>query len=519
MEPQKRGADDTHSDDVTWRDHRVLATCTVLAGVVTAVLVTVSAATRPLWHDELYTLTFSRQGVDRGLWSALATGAEATPPGYLLLERASTALLGETAFALRFPSIIGFLLFSGTLYIYLRRRTTRICAATAAFLPLTTATIYYSQEARPYALVLGLTALALLLWISGTAAPEPRLPVIAALAVVNILAVSMHYAAVFLVLPLAAGEAVRSLRQRHVDPIVWSAIAAVGIPVALFFPLMKAINRGAQNFWAFASWQQIPAYSMWLLGRKGLLVCLIVGAAFLASRFISLRGSSATTIAAGAPSEHEIVTGAVLLILPAVLVGLALLLAKGFTERYAIISLIGYTAVAAWLLDRGASRWPRLPSAVLALCLVFSMAGGASLVLGARAAGRENDRRVDLLEEVMAPDTPIAVPNSVVFLEVAHAAPGKVLERLVYPADPARSLKHLGENSSEFGIIDVAKLTGLPVVPFSEFFSANCRFSILGSPDEDGWLLLELRAQRVPVTVVVERHGYVVSRVDRCASL
>lgn len=166
------------------------------------------------WYDELATVAVLRHSFG-GMLHAVAT-REATPYLYYVLAWPWTRLFGLHETALRSLSAL-----AGTLTIpatyaagraFVSRRAGVIAAALVAFNPFL---VWYSQEARAYALLVLFAALSLvflarrnLVWWATTAA----------------LAVATHYFAVFIV----AAEAVvllAHLRRR--------ALLAVGAPVAV----------------------------------------------------------------------------------------------------------------------------------------------------------------------------------------------------------------------------------------------------------------------------------------------
>ena len=66
----------------------------------------VSAATNPLFFDEILTLAVSSQSTVSGIWTALSRSVDGQPPIFYLIERAFTGILGTTQVALRLPSVL-----------------------------------------------------------------------------------------------------------------------------------------------------------------------------------------------------------------------------------------------------------------------------------------------------------------------------------------------------------------------------------------------------------------------------
>ena len=106
-----------------------------------------------LWLDEATTLTFARQSIAQ-IWGSLSSASEYHPPLFYWMEHFMLAL-GESEFVLRLiPAIVGILTVPAFYLVGTElhdRNTGILAAALLAFSPFH---IYYSQEARDYALML-----------------------------------------------------------------------------------------------------------------------------------------------------------------------------------------------------------------------------------------------------------------------------------------------------------------------------------------------------------------------------
>lgn len=132
-----------------------LATILVLAGVVRLIGLTHDA----LWYDESFTALVAKLPLDE---LVAATAADVHPPGWYIVEKAFVALLGRSTFALRLPAAI-----LGTLAVWLAWRFLRqvagehVAQVGAALLAISPFAIYYSNEARMYALLLTMILIAM----------------------------------------------------------------------------------------------------------------------------------------------------------------------------------------------------------------------------------------------------------------------------------------------------------------------------------------------------------------------
>ena len=87
------------------------------------------------------------------------------PMVYHLLAHTCVRFFGATAFAIRLPSLAGYLLMQICLFRIGQMLAGERAGVVAAAIPTVTATLFYGVEARPYGVLLGLSALVLLSWL------------------------------------------------------------------------------------------------------------------------------------------------------------------------------------------------------------------------------------------------------------------------------------------------------------------------------------------------------------------
>jgi hypothetical protein len=258
------------------------------------------------WNDEAVTATLLDQGLG-GLLSDIPD-SESTPPLYYLLAwlwsrpfgvgevglRSLSALLGTLAVPVAYA--LGARLVS--------RRAGLVAGALVATNPLL---VWYSQEARSYALLVLLAALTLL---AAVAARERRRGALAAWVAVCVLALATHYFALFVVAPSALWL-LAGLRRRALP-----AAAGVAAAGAVLLPLaIDQRSNGGAGFIEYSSLAvrlaQVPkqflvgfdspsetlltaaagalaAYAVWALARRaapedrrGALIAAVAGLAAL----------------------------------------------------------------------------------------------------------------------------------------------------------------------------------------------------------------------------------------------
>jgi mannosyltransferase len=204
-----------------------------------ALLTVVAAAVRfaalghqSFWVDETVTAKLLAKSFP-GMLAALPD-SESTPPLYYVLAWVWSRIFGSGEAALRSLSAL-----AGTLTVpvafaagrvLVSRRAGLLVAALATVSPVL---VWYSQEARAYALFMFLSALSLLFF--GRALDEPSPGALTWWACTSALSLLTHYFAVFLV----AGEAAFLLyhHRQRATYLATAAIAAVGVallPLAAF---------------------------------------------------------------------------------------------------------------------------------------------------------------------------------------------------------------------------------------------------------------------------------------------
>ena len=184
------------------------------------------------WYDEAWTVGLLQKSLF-GMLAALSH-REATPPLYFALAWVWSRVFGSGEVGLRALSA---LLGTATVpvsymagRVLVSHRTGLFAAALVTFSPLL---IWYSQEARAYALLAFLSALSLLAFGFALQRPTPR--ALAFWAVVACLALATHYFSVFLLGPQAAWL-LFAHRQRRA---AWVAVGAAAAAELALLPLAR----------------------------------------------------------------------------------------------------------------------------------------------------------------------------------------------------------------------------------------------------------------------------------------
>lgn len=228
-----------------------------LALAVVALLLRLFAIDRqPLWFDEAMTLhiVHAPNGLDH---------VHNTPPLYYVLLRGWCACFGNGIAALRsLSAVVGALTVLASFHAARRAFGERAALATAVFVTFAPIHLYYSQEARAYALlVLVLTVALHAVW---SLAAERRRFAWIVLVVANVAALMTHYlAAIPLAIAhlLAALSAPRGERRAAVVAIGSAGLAAVGLLVPwLLFWSSRTAYESRDMEWLTLLWSRMAAW-------------------------------------------------------------------------------------------------------------------------------------------------------------------------------------------------------------------------------------------------------------------
>ncbi len=213
------------------------------------------------WYDEAFTPVHV---LHASLWATLraVVHTENTPPLWYVIAWADARVLGTGEVALRLPSALAGIATVPVAWAIgaelTGRRSTAIAAA--ALVAVNPLLVWYSQEARAYALFVLLAAVAMLCFLHALRTPTRGW--MAAFALSGSLALLSHYFAVFLLIPMVIWLLVSRDRARRRTAL--GAVGALALVGVALLPLISAQGgHGTQwiGEWALSSrLQAIPQY-------------------------------------------------------------------------------------------------------------------------------------------------------------------------------------------------------------------------------------------------------------------
>jgi len=206
--------------------------------LIAAALRFATLRTQSIWFDEAATWDLVRRPFGEML-SRLPDG-ESNPPLFYVLEWIWTRVFGDGEFGLRSLSALAGLLTVPVAYAIGRRaaagtaRAGAAALAAAALVAVNPLLVWFSQEARSYALATLLAALAALLLLRTL--DDARGRVLAGWTLVSALALATHYFTAFVLVPQAVWLLWRHPRRRD----AFAAVGAVALAGLALLPLLIA---------------------------------------------------------------------------------------------------------------------------------------------------------------------------------------------------------------------------------------------------------------------------------------
>ena len=465
-----------------------LSSRTALLLLVAFYLVLTAAQTsRRLWHDELFTYYIAQSPSLAKLWQNIHL--DLNPPLMYLAERVSLSTFGDNRYAARIPSILGFLVGSLCFYKFVSNRL-RLCYGILAVLVFwATPFLYFATEARPYGLVIGFFALAMLAWQKATEPHRPRWSIwLLALAVTGMMC--SHVLALFYIVPFCVAELVRWFYSRRFDFATWASLLLPSIILLVYIPLMSRYSSSDFPSTTQATPAKIIGFFYRMLEPQSLFLLIALSLGLLAGfkrdrsrdeRFPFL-------------SSLDWIFAWSLLLIP-VLVNLAMMRSHGIAyPRYSgpTVLLFGILFAVFLAMYTRASRFAALAaSAVLLLYIAGSNVDAAkSAVRNMRTAQTPPTSPFVNIH----PDLPLVMASGINFLEMDKYYDPATVSRLYYLTGRDLAIKYAHATIFE-GLTDLKANFPIRahVEPYYQFTRLHPRFLALGQTyyPED-WLLRRL---------------------------
>ena len=480
------------------------------------------SAQKPLWYDELVTYYVITLPNLSAVWQALSHAADGTPPLFHIVERASAALFGPSEWALRLPALIGCWLTSVALYKFVRRRAAASCAWIAACCPWLTGAAYYVTEARSYGLALGCASFALVAWQAAHEATGRRRTLwVVTLAACVAGALSFHYYATFILMPLMAGELTRVIWKRRVDLPIWTALVVGMTPLLILLPLIQAAS-GYVQYGARPTLRQMFAFydrmiiqnvagefliavlallvvQRILAGRQTTPTAITLFTSFTSIAPASAPGSAPADIRVNIPEElspdgaaprlrvpiDEGIAVVTFLLMPPCLVVVSHYSNVPYFDRYVLWTLIGFSICLAAFARLALGK----RSAIVLAAVFLSLSAAHSLKPWALGWSRPS---IDVMIADAPPSVPIVISDVLEFLQTAHYANPALRARLYYLADRRAAVRYTGQDESDAHILALRGCAPFQIDAYDTFRAEHARFMLYETSGMHAWMVPRL---------------------------
>jgi len=191
------------------------------------------------------------------------------------------------------------------------------------------------------------------------------------------------------------------------------------------------------------------------------------------------------------PPVFEVAAAFGFITIPIICVVLGKFVTGGFTDRYAVIAIIGFSVLVSFIAAKLNNN-----NILISIVLVICFAGCFSfLAVNETWSAGINSRamtKVQLLQSKDVENLPIVAADAHTFIELNYYAP-EISSRVVYLADPEISLRRTKQNSIERGMVDLLKpWFGLNVTDYKSYVAARPRFLLCGDPQHFSWIVPQL---------------------------
>lgn len=416
------------------------------------------------------------------------------PLFYHMVAHAAIRVFGAGPFAMRLPSLIGFLMMQVCLFFFVRRIANEDAAVFALAFPTLTSAFFFSIDGRPYGLMLGFLGISMVSWQSAARRESNRTPWLVTLALGIALTINVHYFGVLLLVPLSIAELHRATQRRRLDLPVLFAIAAGATGALTVLPFLNAARVFRAHYCCYTlTFDVIPqAYLSMFPHFRGSQIetafdglLLVAALLVLWSCFRQLRGEPA------AFPKAEAVFLFALALLPFFGYILARFTTNVMEPRYVIGAFPGITALLAISLGpvfrrKGAGR-----AAVAVMFLAVTLAGARYIHLS-RTLTAESLETLKTGPEIKAALTASAT-GKLYFQDAERFAfahyyepDAEIRSRMVLVYSAGQEMKWRHMDTGTFNVLCMRNFTPFDIEPYESVSDRAGEF-VFAVVDEPGW--------------------------------
>ena len=429
------------------------------------------------WCDEVITVGLARLPTLAAIGDALRHAADSHPPTFHVLERIAGRLPFNELIAFRIPSILAFCCTLLCIFLFVQKRRGGLCGLVCAAVPLATILFStYAAEARGYSLMVGFVALAMVCYQRAD-----RIAWWAAMGISLAIAVSSHYYAIFGAVVFGLAELSLLVTTRRIRFGVWFALIFSALPLIVFWPLLETYkkNYGAHFSGRLSLDEALRGYG-WLFNLGpyyGVGLAAAAIATVVIYGLVSKSGASAGDGGEIPIQEHVLVLG--FLVLPGLMLVAIKLVHGGFSPRYLLLTILGFSLAASYLFSAFDRRL-----ATLFAVLLFASLGTQEAVFWrfeSHFLGR-NRNPTDEIEKLVAAagysDLPVIDSDALNYLELAYYASPELDRRMIFVADVPAAVTYTGSDTVDKCVLALRPYLRLQVYQFQEFAGSHPEFLV-----------------------------------------
>jgi hypothetical protein len=443
-----------------------------------------------LWYDELLEIAAATAPTSRAVVSFLAAGIDYNPPLSHFAVRASAALFGNTEWAVRLPSFLGMLALLICLYLFISRWLGRNYGVLAILAAMCLQARIYGQQARPYGLVLGLSALALVFY-QQAAQKEKRLMALAGFAVCSAGLTASHYYAVLVIAAFFLAEAARTWTKGRID---WTLLACGMIPSAMVLAVLsKAIRQQHQELTHYFARGNLLSFNT---GYGALeMDPLIYGTALtlIGCGLYAIRSEAAAQFHLPSFGFRELSAGVAFLLLPIVGAFCTQFVTHAYVARYFVPVVLGFCICLCFTVKTFSSA---IPGFVLLMMIPFSL-GFAKI--WTHEVSHPNWEPVPGIS-LAGTTSPILFDSPGDYLQVYHYNPS-LRGNMWVIADPAASLRYRQYDTDDKIMLALASKGLVQTITLNQAVHRWSNFSLVPRPQDNRWVLNCLMAAGAPIKI------------------
>ena len=474
------------------------------------------------WNDEVLQLHIARMPTAAQVWENIRGGSvQMDPPLLHMLDHFLLQTFGDSLLPVRMASIVGYVLMCVSISLLLWRHVPAIYAAAGFFMPYATVLRSRVPDVRPYGMMIGFSAFALLCWdtLNDPNTSEKhrrrwRIGLLLSLAAMF----STHFYSILFLAGFGVAELVRLLRRKRPDWALYGTVALAFVPYLIWLPTLLAARRiYMQHYFYpvnFKNFYDFYAFAMHSLPLAGLLLFLLFAGGLLPG----LERRDFKDLSIPYRSLMLACGGFLLVPLAGYIVGLV---ATGiFVNYYHVIATFGLIVGLPLVLCQlaGGHR-------VVGLALLMAIFGHGMFVT---ARGISGFRRTDssypelaaLRRLIPEPKPEIVVASPLHFLAFQEFDRKDLENNLIYLYDPAKALAAVGTDTADLCHYYLKQVTSsVRIEAFDPWLAQHPHFYIAVMGDSIGvqeWQYdYLLRKARSRMTWLGSAGSFQIYRVDQ----